>query len=92
VLAALASVAQGKGLSMAEVALGWLVDRPSVTSVILGARTVEQLRENLRAASVTLTTEDVAALDVPSRPPITDYPYGVGGTKQRTRPIAGGRA
>ena len=92
VLAALESVAKAKGLSMAEVALGWLVDRPSVTSVILGARTVEQLMENLKAASVTLTADDVAALDAPSRPPVTDYPYGVGGTKQRTRPIAGGRA
>jgi aryl-alcohol dehydrogenase-like predicted oxidoreductase len=92
VLEALESVAKGKGLSMAEVALGWLVDRPSVTSVILGARTVEQLAENLKAAAVTLTADEVAALDAPSKPPVTDYPYGVGGTKQRTRPIAGGRA
>jgi aryl-alcohol dehydrogenase-like predicted oxidoreductase len=92
VIAALESVARSKGLSMAEVALGWLVGRPSVTSVIVGARTVEQLTENLKAASLTLTADEVEALNAPSTPPITDYPYGVGGTKQRTRPIAGGRA
>jgi len=92
VLDALEGVAKARGVSMAEVALGWLVDRPSVTSVILGARTVAQLEENLKAASVKLSADEVAALDAPGKPPITDYPYGVGGTKQRTRPIAGGRA
>ena len=60
--------------------------------MILGARTVAQLEENLKAQAVKLSAEEVAALDEPGRPPITDYPYGVGGTKQRTRPIAGGRA
>ena len=45
------------------VALGWLVDRPSVTSVILGARTVYQLNENLKAASVKLSADEVATLD-----------------------------
>jgi len=63
-----------------------------VTAVILGARTVGQLEENLKAASVKLTADEVAALDEPSKPPVTDYPYGVGGSKQRIRPIAGGRA
>ena len=53
---------------------------------------VEQLKENLKAAAVKLTADEIAALDGPGRPPVTDYPYGVGGTNQRTRPIAGGRA
>ena len=92
VLGALEGVAKKRGVSMAEVALGWLVDRPSVTSVILGARTVAQLEENLKAGNVKLSAEEIAALEAPSRPPITDYPYGPGGTNQRTRPIAGGRA
>ncbi len=92
VLAALEATAKARGASMAEVALGWLVDRPSVTSVILGARTVQQLEENLKAASVKLSAEEVTALDKASAPTITDYPYGSGGTRQRTRPMAGGRA
>ena len=92
VLGALEGVAKARGVSMAEVALAWLVDRPSVTSVILGARTVAQLEENLKAAHAKLSAEEIATLDAPSQPPITDYPYGPGGTKQRIRPIAGGRA
>lgn len=92
VLSVLEKVAADRGVSMAEVALAWLVERPSVTSVILGARTVAQLEENLKAAAVRLRADDVAALDAVSAPPVTDYPYGPGGTKQRIRPIAGGRA
>lgn len=92
VLDALEAVAKGRGVSMAEIALAWLVHRPSVTSVIVGARTVGQLEENLKADSIRLTPEEIAALDAPGAPPVTDYPYGVGGTKQRIRPIAGGRA
>jgi aryl-alcohol dehydrogenase-like predicted oxidoreductase len=92
VLGALEGVAKARGVSMAEVALAWLVGRPSVTSVILGARTVAQLEENLKAADVKLGADEIATLDAPSQPPITDYPYGPGGTKQRIRPIAGGRA
>lgn len=92
VLDALEATAKARGVSMAEVALGWLVDRPSVTSVILGARTVEQLNENLKAQQTKLTADEVASLDAASTPTITDYPYGGGGTRQRTRPMAGGRA
>jgi aryl-alcohol dehydrogenase-like predicted oxidoreductase len=91
VLEALESVAKARGVSMAEIALSWLVDRPSVTSVILGARTVAQLEENLKAAAVTLGAEEIATLDAASAPAITDYPYGSGGTRQRMRPLAGGR-
>ena len=60
--------------------------------MILGARTTEQLAQNLKADAVTLTAEDLETLGSASTPPVTDYPYGLGGTKQRTRPIAGGRA
>ncbi len=92
VLGVLETVAAERGISMTEVALAWLVERPSVTSVILGARTVAQLEENLKAGSVRLGADDVASLDAASAPPVTDYPYGPGGTKQRIRPIGGGRA
>ena len=53
VIDAVRSVAEARGASMAQVALAWLVDRPAVTSVILGARTLEQLEDNLGAAGLT---------------------------------------
>ena len=45
VVDAVQKVAEDRGVSMAEVALAWLTDRPRVTSTILGARTLEQLRD-----------------------------------------------
>ena len=91
VIDAIGAVARGRGVSMAEVALSWCVDRPAVTSVILGARTTAQLAENLKADGLKLSAEEVAKLDAAGTPGITDYPYGNGGTRQRFRPIAGGR-
>jgi aryl-alcohol dehydrogenase-like predicted oxidoreductase len=70
------SVAEAQGISMARVALAWLVDRPAVTSVILGARTLEQLDDNLGAADLHLSAEETARLDEASRPIVDDYPYG----------------
>src|SRR3954464_8972515 len=55
VIAAVERVATARGVSMAQVALAWLVDRPHVCSVILGARTLEQLEQNLGAVGVHLT-------------------------------------
>jgi len=92
VIAAIETVAKARGVSMAEVALAWCVSQPAVTSVILGARTTAQLEENLKADGLALSEAEMGALNEASTPPVTDYPYGVGGTKQRTRPIAGGRA
>ena len=76
---------------MAQVALAWLHDRPGVTSVILGARTTEQLTDNLGAAELHLTPEETDALDAASDPGAADYPYGGPGTEQRSRRIEGGR-
>ena len=92
VIDALGAVAKGRGVSLAEVALGWAVGQPAVTSVILGARTTEQLAENLKADGLVLSAEELKTLGEASAPPVTDYPYGSGGTRQRTRPIQGGRA
>ncbi len=91
VVDAVRSVAEARGTSMACVALAWLVDRPTVSSVILGARTLEQLDANLLAADLHLTPEETAALDAASDPGAPDYPYGVPGVEQRSRSIAGGR-
>lgn len=92
VVEAVRSIASERGISMAQVALAWLVDRPAITSVILGARTMEQLDDNLAAADLHLTAEETAQLDEASDPGAADYPYGGPGTDQRDRPIAGGRA
>ncbi|MGQ7296633.1 aldo/keto reductase [Quadrisphaera sp. KR29] len=92
VVDAVQRVAQQRGASMAAVALAWLVARPSVTSVILGARTTEQLRENLGAADLRLEPAEVEVLDAASDPAPEDYPYGPAGSAQRSRPVTGGRA
>jgi aryl-alcohol dehydrogenase-like predicted oxidoreductase len=85
VIEAVQRVAEARGVSMAEVALAWLTDRPAVTSTILGARTLEQLETNLKAADLHLTPEETAALDEASDPGAADYPYGVMGEDQRSR-------
>ena len=91
VIDALGTIAQARGVPMAQVALSWLVDRPSVTSVILGARTTDQLATNLGAAGLHLSEEETAALDAASDPAPADYPYGGPGVAQRSRKITGGR-
>jgi aryl-alcohol dehydrogenase-like predicted oxidoreductase len=91
VVDAVRSVAKQRDASMAQVALAWLVDRPAVSSVILGARTVEQLEDNLGAADLHLSSAQRELLDAASDPEAADYPYGVPGVEQRDRNIAGGR-
>jgi aryl-alcohol dehydrogenase-like predicted oxidoreductase len=91
VIDAVESVASARGASMAQVALAWLADRPQVTSVILGARTLEQLEDNLGAAGLHLNEEETARLDAASDPAPPDYPYGELGVQQRSRVIGGGR-
>ena len=87
VIDAVEAIAGDRGVPMAHVALAWLVDRPLVTSVILGARTLEQLHDNLGASGLHLTPEETATLDAASDPAPADYPYGGPGTEQRSRTI-----
>src|SRR3954453_14555525 len=89
VIEAVQEVASARGCSMAQVALAWLVDRPMMTSVILGARTLEQLEDNLGAAGLHLSAEETARLDAASDPAPADYPYGGPGVEQRTRRLPG---
>ncbi len=91
VLAVVQDVAEAHGAPMAQVALAWLLTRPAVTSVILGARTVEQLRANLGAADLVLAPDELARLDEVSAPDVADYPYGGPGREQRSRRLDGGR-
>src|SRR5688572_3798196 len=74
VVDALESVAEETGKTIPQVALNWLLQRPTVSSVIIGARNEEQLRQNLGAIGWNLTAEQVAKLDKASAlRPI--YPY-----------------
>ena len=91
VIDAVQRVADGRGVSMAQVALAWVADRPQVTSVILGARTEAQLADNLGAAGLHLDEEETALLDSASDPGAAGYPYGGPGVGQRSRKVSGGR-
>jgi len=70
----LVEIGQSRGLSAARIALAYLIGQPGVTSVVVGARTDEQLADNLAAASVTLTDDERARLDDVSAMPLL-YPY-----------------
>lgn len=87
VIDAVRKVADGRGVSMAQVALAWLADRPAVTSVILGARTIAQLDDNLGAAGLHLSAEETALLTEASELIVDDYPYGKPGVNQRGRKL-----
>jgi aryl-alcohol dehydrogenase-like predicted oxidoreductase len=87
VIDALRSVAEGRGVPMGQVALAWLHDRPAVSSVILGARTTEQLRDNLGAVGLHLSAEETTRLDTASDPAPAAYPYGATGREQGTRSL-----
>ncbi|WP_434387693.1 aldo/keto reductase [Melittangium boletus] len=74
VVDALDAVAQDVGKTVPQVALNWLLRRPTVANVIVGARTEEQLRQNLGAVGWSLTDEQVARLDAASATTLA-YPY-----------------
>ncbi|RWH46678.1 MAG: aldo/keto reductase [Mesorhizobium sp.] len=70
----LVSIAAGRGVSAAQVALAWLIGRKPVTSVIIGGRTEAQFKDNLAAAELRLSAEERKRLDDVSVPSII-YPY-----------------
>ncbi|MFZ0479935.1 MAG: aldo/keto reductase [Terriglobales bacterium] len=74
VVDALDAVAAETGKTVPQVALNWLLRKPTVASVIIGARDEKQLRDNLAAASFTLTADQVGKLDKASEPQVA-YPY-----------------
>ena len=71
---AVVEIAGTRGVSPARVALAWLLGRPGITSVIVGARTDEQLADNLAAAELSLSAEEAARLEAVSRPALI-YPF-----------------
>jgi aryl-alcohol dehydrogenase-like predicted oxidoreductase len=70
----LVAVGEQHDCSAARVALAWLLQRPGISSVIVGGRTEDQFRDNVAAAELKLTKEEVRRLDAVSQPPLL-YPY-----------------
>jgi aryl-alcohol dehydrogenase-like predicted oxidoreductase len=70
----LVDVAKAHEVSAAQVALAWLLSRPAVTSLVIGARTDEQLADNLKSADLVLSSAERAALDQVSTPDLI-YPH-----------------
>ncbi len=75
ILEVLQGVATDLGVPLARVALRWLADRPGVTAPLLGARSADQLRDNLMASDLQLDDVQRAQLDEVSAPMTPDYPY-----------------
>ncbi len=74
VVDALDAVAKETGKTVAQIALNWVLQRPTVSTVIVGARNEEQLKQNLGAVGWTLTPEQIKRLDAASGKPAA-YPY-----------------
>ena len=74
VVDALDAVSRETGKTVPQIAINWLLQRPTVSTVILGARDEAQLRDNLGAVGWSLTPDQVARLDKASEPPLP-YPY-----------------
>jgi aryl-alcohol dehydrogenase-like predicted oxidoreductase len=72
-VAAMREIAKPKGVSVARVALAWLLAKPHVTTVIIGAKNAQQLEDNLAATTLTLSADEMAALDKVSALP-DEYP------------------
>ncbi|TPG04290.1 aldo/keto reductase [Rhodanobacter glycinis] len=88
VVDALDAIAAETGKSVPQVALTWLLQRPTVSTVLIGARNEAQLRQNLDAIGWNLTRDQVARLDTASAvtPPYPYYPYWNGQFAERNPP------
>ena len=82
-------VAEETNKTIPQIALNWLLQRPTVASVIIGARNEEQLRQNLGAIGWNLSKEQVSRLDAASdlTPPYPHYPYWNGQFSERNPPL-----
>ena len=70
-------IARNHGASMAEIAIAWLLTRPAVTTVLLGARTTDQLAGTIGACALTLSDHELERLTEVSAPGLAPYPYGM---------------
>jgi aryl-alcohol dehydrogenase-like predicted oxidoreductase len=92
VIDVLDELAEETGKAVPQIALNWLIQRPTVSSVIIGARNEAQLRQNLGAIGWALTPEQIARLDTASSvmPPYPHFPYRIQeGFARRNPPIIG---
>ena len=83
-------IGKARGVSVARVALAWLLGKPHVMSVIIGAKTVEQLDDNLAAVGLVLSPAETAKLDEASKLP-AEYPgwmFERQGSARRPKPFA----
>lgn len=69
IIEAMQPIAEAHGVSVARIALAWVLAKPGVTSVIIGAKNTDQLMDNIQAAELTLTPEQLAQLDAVSAMP-----------------------
>ncbi|HSM45450.1 MAG TPA: aldo/keto reductase, partial [Acidimicrobiia bacterium] len=76
ILAEVEQIARRRDVTMSQVALNWLRNRPSVSSVLLGVRTVDQLEDNLGALEWDLDDSEMEDLTRVSAPGIPDYVHG----------------
>lgn len=74
IIDAVGAIAEARNATYAQIALAWVKSQTAVASVILGARTMAQLEDNLGAATITLTAEELTQLNTVSIPP-EQYPY-----------------
>jgi aryl-alcohol dehydrogenase-like predicted oxidoreductase len=89
IVEAMREVGNAHGVSVARVALAWLLAKPHVMSVIIGAKTIEQLDDNIAAAELTLTADEIARLDQVSEltPEYPGWMLGRQGGSRRPRPF-----
>lgn len=84
-----ANVARERGMPTAAVALAWVMQRPGVTSTIIGARTFEQFEQNLLASEVTLTAKELTLLDAASGIP-APWPHSMLSLPYMRHQLSGG--
>ncbi|MGB5759805.1 MAG: aldo/keto reductase [Acidimicrobiales bacterium] len=77
IIEVLAELAEHRGRPMGQIAIAWLLSRPGVASVLLGARTTDQLAENLSAGEVQLSPSELGRLTTVSAPGLPPSPYGM---------------
>lgn len=89
VIDALKQIAQETGYSIPQIALNWLLQRPTVASVLIGARNQTQLQENLKAKDIQLSAEQITQLNQASAvyPPYPYYPYWNGQFTERFKAL-----
>jgi aryl-alcohol dehydrogenase-like predicted oxidoreductase len=76
ILDVMAPIAKAHGCSPARLSIAWLLAKPVVTSVIIGAKRLDQLQDNLAAAELILTQDELRQLDVNKRPRLTPPSLG----------------